>query len=73
MYYILGVALLILLLRAFDLLPKLENKFWWYIDSILLGVAFLILLSRFPPFFAGIFLTLAIIYAYRKGFFNKPG
>lgn len=72
MYYILGVAILILLLRTLDAFPKLENKFWWYMDSLLLLIAFLILLSRFPPFVAGIFLTLAIIYAYRKGFLNKP-
>ena len=71
MYYIIGAAILILLLRSFDLLPKLENKFWRSVDSLILVIAALALLSRFPPFVAGIFLTLATIYAYRKGFFSK--
>ena len=71
MYYIVGVAILILLLRAFNLVPKFSNKLWGYIDSIIVGAASLILLSRLPPFIAGVILTLGIIYAYRKGFFNK--
>jgi hypothetical protein len=34
-------------------------------------VAFVLLLSRIPPFFAGILLTAVVGYAWRKGFFDK--
>jgi len=71
MYFIVGIGILILLLRVFNLVPQFSNKLWGYIDSVIIGAASLILLSRLPSFIAGVILTLAIIYAYRKGLFNK--
>ena len=54
-----------------NLIPKMTNKFWTYVDYALVLIAFVLLLSRIPPFFAGILLTVVSGYAWRKGFFDK--
>jgi len=71
MYYIIAVAVLILILRTFNLVPQLSNKFWRSLDYAIIGVAFLIFLTRIPPFVSGVLLTSIAFNAYKKGFFNK--
>ena len=71
MYYLIVVVSIILLLRTFNLIPKLSKKFWRYVDYTIAGIAFLLFLVRNPPFFSGIILSAAAFYAYKKGFFDK--
>ena len=71
MYYIIAVAILILLLRTFNLIPQLSNKFWRSVDYAIVGIAFLIFLTRIPSFISGVLLTSIAFYAYKKGFFDK--
>jgi len=71
MYYLLTGIIAVSILRYFNLIPKMTSKFWTYVDYALVLIAFVLLLSRIPPFFAGILLTVVIVYAWRKGFFNK--
>ena len=71
MYYIIAVAILILILRTFNLIPQLSNKFWRSVDYGIVAIAFLIFLTRIPPFVSGVLLTSIAFYAYRKGFFDK--
>jgi multisubunit Na+/H+ antiporter MnhB subunit len=71
MYYFIAIAVLILILRTFNLVPQLSNKFWRSVDYAIIGAAFLILLTRIPPFVSGVLLTSIAFYAYKKGFFNK--
>jgi hypothetical protein len=49
----------------------MTSKFWTYVDYALVIIAFVLLLSRIPPFFAGILLAVVGGYAWRKGFFDK--
>ncbi len=71
MYYIIAVAILILILRTFNLIPQLSNKFWRSVDYGIIAIAFLIFLTRIPPFVSGVLLTSIAFYAYKKGFFDK--
>ena len=71
MYYIIAVAILILILRTFNLIPQLSNKFWRSVDYGIVATAFLIFLTRIPPFVSGVLLTSIAFYAYKKGFFDK--
>ena len=71
MYYLLTGIVVVSILRYFNLVPKMTSKFWTYVDYVLGLIGFVLLLSRIPPFFAGILLTVVIGYAWRKGFFNK--
>ena len=71
MYYLIVFVTVILVLRLFNLLPKLSNKFWRYVDYTIAGVAFILFLLRIPPFFSGIVLSGVTYYAYKKGFFDK--
>ena len=71
MYYLIVFVAIILVLRLFNLLPKLSNKFWRYVDYTIAGIAFILFLVRIPPFFSGIVLSAVTYYAYRKGFFDK--
>jgi hypothetical protein len=49
----------------------MTSKFWKYVDYALVLIGFVLLLSRIPPFFSGMLLTVAAVYAWRKGFFDK--
>ena len=71
MYYIIAVAILILILRTFNLIPQLSNKFWRSVDYGIVAIAFLIFLTRIPPFVSGVLLTSIAFYAYKKGCFDK--
>ena len=71
MYYLLTGIIAVSILRYFNLIPKMTSKFWIYVDYALVIIAFVLLLSRIPPFFAGILLTGVAGYAWRKGFFDK--
>ena len=71
MYYLIVAVSIILVLRTFNLIPKLSKKFWRYVDYAIAGIAFLLFLARIPPFFSGIILSAAAFYAYKKGFFDK--
>ena len=71
MYYIITAAILILILRTFNLIPQLSNKFWKSVDYAIVAVAFLIFLARMPQFIQGVLLTSIAFYAYKKGFFDK--
>ena len=71
MYYLLTGIVIVSILRYFNLIPKMTSKFWKYVDYALVLIAFVLLLSRIPPFFSGILLTVAAGYAWRKGFFDK--
>ena len=71
MYYIIAVAIIILILRTFNLIPQLSNKFWRSVDYGIVAIAFLIFLTRIPPFVSGVLLTSIAFYAYRKGVFDK--
>ncbi|GIS38311.1 MAG: hypothetical protein Ct9H90mP10_07120 [Actinomycetota bacterium] len=51
MYYLIVFVAIILVLRLFNLLPKLSNKFWRYVDYTIAGIAFILFLVRIPPFF----------------------
>ena len=55
MYYLLTGIIAVSILRYFNLIPKMTSKFWTYLDYAMVIVAFVLLLSRIPPFFAGIF------------------
>ena len=71
MYYLLTGIIAVSILRYFNLIPKMTSNFWTYLDYAMVIVAFVLLLSRIPPFFAGILLTAVAGYAWRKGFFDK--
>ena len=71
MYYLLTGIIAVSILRYFNLIQKMTSKFWTYLDYAMVIVAFVLLLSRIPPFFAGILLTAVAGYAWRKGFFDK--
>ena len=71
MYYLLTGIIAVSILRYFNLIPKMTSKFWTYVDYALVIIAFVLLLSRIPPFFAGILLAVVAGYAWRKGFFDK--
>ena len=71
MYYIIAVAIIVLILRTFNLVPQLSNKFWRSVYYGIVAVAFLIFLTRIPSFISGVLLTSIAFYAYKKGFFDK--
>ena len=71
MYYLIVAVLIILVLRTFNLIPKLSKKFWRYVDYAIAGIAFLLFLVRIPPFFSGIILSAAAFYPYKKGLYDK--
>ena len=71
MYYLLTGIIAVSILRYFNLIPKMTSKFWTYVDYALVLVAFVLLLSRIPPFFSGVLLTVVAAYAWKKGFFDK--
>ena len=71
MYYLLTGIVVVSILRYFNLIPKMTSKFWKYVDYALVLSGFVLLLSRIPPFFSGMLLTVAAVYAWRKGFFDK--
>ena len=71
MYYLLTGIVVVSILRYFNLIPKMTSKFWTYVDYALVLVAFVLLLSRRPPFFSGVLLTVVAAYAWKKGFFDK--
>jgi len=71
MYYLLASGLVLIIFRYFNLIPNLSNKFWRYVDYLLLISAFVIVLSRIPPFFSGILLSATIFFAWKKGWFDK--
>ena len=71
MYYLLASGLVLIIFRYFNLIPNLSNKFWRYVDYLLLISAFVIVLSRIPPFFSGILLSATIFLAWKKGWFDK--
>tara|TARA_B100000900_G_scaffold206434_1_gene175062 strand:- start:249 stop:470 length:222 start_codon:yes stop_codon:yes gene_type:complete len=71
MYYLLTGIVLVSILRYFNLIPKMTNRFWTYVDYALVVVAFVYLLSRIHLFFSGILLIVVAGYAWKKGFFDK--
>ena len=71
MYYLLTGIVVVSILRYFNLIPKMTSKFWTYVDYALVLVVFVLLLSRIPPFFSGVLLTVVAAYAWKKGFFDK--
>ena len=71
MYYLLTGIVVVSILRYFNLIPKMTSKFWKYVDYALVLIGFVLILSRIPPFFSGMLLTVAAVYAWRKGFFDK--
>jgi len=71
MYYLLAAAVILIIFRYFNLIPQLSSKFWQYVDYVFVFIGFVLLLSRIPPFFSGILLTLVLVIAWQKGFFNK--
>lgn len=71
MYYLLTGIIAVSILRYFNLIPKMTSKFWTYVDYVLALVAFVLLLSRMPPFFSGVLLTVVAVFAWRKGYFDK--
>ena len=71
MYYLLTGIIAVSILRYFNLVPKMTSKFWTYVDYVLALATFVLLLSRIPPFFSGVLLTVVAGYAWRKGFFDK--
>lgn len=71
MYYLIAAILILTAFRYFNLIPKLSNKFWNYVDYALALAAFVLLLSRIPPFFSGVILTVVLVIAWQKGFFDK--
>ena len=56
MYYLITGIIAVSILRYFNLIPKMTSKFWTYVDYAMVVVAFVLLLSRIPPFFSGILL-----------------
>ena len=54
MYYLLTGIVVVSILRYFNLIPKMTSKFWTYVDYALVLVAFVLLLSRIPPFFMSV-------------------
>ena len=71
MYYLLTGIIAVSILRYFNLIPEMTSKFWTYVDYVLALAAFVLLLSRIPPFFSGVLLTVVAGYAWRKGYFDK--
>jgi hypothetical protein len=71
MYYLIAAILILTAFRYFNLIPKLSNKFWNYVDYAFTVAAFVLLLSRIPPFFSGVILTVVLVIAWQKGFFDK--
>ena len=71
MYYLLASGLVLIIFRYFNLIPSLSNKFWRYVDYLLLISVFVTVLSRIQPFFSGILLSAAIFFAWKKGWFDK--
>ncbi|MDB4814430.1 hypothetical protein OAH54_03375 [Acidimicrobiia bacterium] len=71
MYYLLASGLVLIIFRYFNLIPSLSNKFWKYVDYLLLISAFVTLLSRIPPFFSGILLSAVVFFAWRKGWLDN--
>ena len=71
MYCLLTGIIAVSILRYFNLVPKMTSKFWTYVDYVLALAAFVLLLSRIPPFFSGVLLTVVAAYAWRKGYFDK--
>jgi len=71
MYYLIAAILILTAFRYFNLIPKLSNKFWNYVDYAFALAAFVLLLSRIPPFFSGVILTVVLFIAWQKGFFDK--
>ncbi|MDA9655589.1 hypothetical protein N9S94_01095 [Candidatus Actinomarina] len=49
----------------------MSNKFWRYVDYALIVIAFVVLLSRIPPFFSGILLSGVIFLAWKQDWFKK--
>ena len=71
MYYLLASGLVLIIFRYFNLIPSLSNKFWRYVDYLLLISVFVTVLSRIPPFFSVILLSAGIFFAWKKGWFDK--
>ena len=71
MYYLLTGIIAVSILRYFNLIPKMTSKFLTYVAYVIVLIGFVLLLSRIPPFFSGILLTVVVGYAWRKGFFDK--
>ena len=71
MYYLLTGIVVVSILRYFNLIPKMTSEFWKYVDYALVLIGVVLLLSRIPPFFSGMLLTVVAVYAWRKGFFDK--
>ena len=71
MYYLLTSVLILIVFRYFNLIPSLSNKFWRYVDYALIVIAFVVLLSRIPPFFSGILLSGVIFLAWKQDWFKK--
>tara|TARA_B100001093_G_scaffold100768_1_gene92878 strand:+ start:1912 stop:2133 length:222 start_codon:yes stop_codon:yes gene_type:complete len=71
MYYLFTSVLILIVFRYFNLIPSLSNKFWRYVDYALIVIAFVVLLSRIPPFFSGILLSGVIFLAWKQDWFKK--
>ena len=71
MYYLFTTVLILIVFRYFNLIPSLSNKFWRYVDYALIVIAFVVLLSRIPPFFSGILLSGVIFLAWKQDWFKK--
>jgi len=71
MYYLFTSVLILIVFRYFNLIPSLSNKFWRYVDYAFIVVAFVVLLSRIPPFFSGILLSGVIFLAWKQDWFKK--
>ena len=71
MYYLLTGIIAVSILRYFNLIPKMTSKFWTYVDYVIVLIGLVLLLSRLPPFFSGILLSVVAGYAWRKVFFDK--
>jgi len=71
MYYLLTGIVVVSILRYFNFIPIMAIKFCNYFDYALVFVAFVLLLSRIPPFFSVVLLTVVAAYAWKKGFFDK--
>jgi hypothetical protein len=71
MYYLLASVLVLIVFRYFNLIPSLSNKFWRYVDYVFTVAAFVVLLSRIPPFFSGILLSGVVFIFWKKGWLDK--
>ncbi|MDA9645964.1 hypothetical protein N9T02_03770 [Candidatus Actinomarina] len=49
----------------------MSNKFWRYVDYVFTVAAFVVLLSRIPPFFSGILLSGVVFFFWKKGWLDK--